>query len=339
MNYKLYFTTENPVLIPLSAQSYEKAFTQFSYADCKQLNSNFAKAINAIHFALTNQNLEDEDGVFAIKSNQGAFSRIYPPALNLDPNGENDYILSFGGKQIPLNYQRDKKGTPNKKGILQSAVEGFELEGSFKVADSNGFKENVFQLSLLHEEKDIMIFMNCAIRYTDEMLKEENREALKALDTETLTASFKRDPASLKGVIGFPVKFDKFEGDTIKMNNLPIGDYSLIGYRSIPTQYGVTNLLTVQGAVDENGSPTQTYKFYGEADSDEFEVKPLEVVQVWSTSNINTVLTLEPEITPEKPAVLKVVAVDQGKKKDRAVCTLLVETKRVIDKEELNFDF
>jgi hypothetical protein len=152
-----------------------------------------------------------------------------------------------------------------------------------------------------------------------------------------------RKPADLIAFIGEVPQggSGNFEGPTLKLGQLDLDTYKVVGYRAAKPGGRLTFILQLQGLMDAEDVPLQVY--YKEAGGaiNGGETEPLGTAQVWANWSLTAFFSTQPEITPENPAELiirKVKKCPNGYSVDAAI-THDSPSATVVTEEDLNFEF
>lgn len=298
-------STNSPEFVVLSGRQYSKDYTPLPNQNLpKGLRSDLERFFN---FLTYETELPLEENTFLIKSQDGAYTRIFGPVLKvgnseLEGLNDNELYIQWGPHFIPLKVEPGK--------ILTKM--GEEIDCEFGVYNFSGRGEDPALLISL-DEGDGQVVMPIVVRFEDW----DNPLEAKALNT-----LLKKSPDKLIGVIqkATPKKsVSRVEAThDVNFGDLEVKQpYEVIGYYPCKTSYGISYRIFI--------------KNYPEPDA---------VGCSWAHSSLRPLLSARPEITVENPASLVLHSkelTDTGKLRIRS--SLFLSHTESDDDTVLNLDF
>lgn len=274
----------------LETKSYDRAYVDVPN---RALPAGLKEELSVIHEALTGNELPEEGSTFTVRADAaGTFKRLYSPTVF--STEEKGLIIRWGVDDIPLAVTNGKIGAPTADKKTKFA---------FKEEAIGKYTETVLSVSIA---KDGTLFtMPFPVKAADweagvspdvlDVLLEENPDAI----PEQIAVA--GDPTKRGEGTGGP----RLQGHIIKVAELPIGTYSVTGYRVRETSYGTDYML--QAVVEEPFVATtrvkdDTTEEWGDA---EVEVSGFAIVK--PNNQLKKLLAAEPIIDESNPASLTVV--------------------------------
>lgn len=299
-------STNSPEFVVLSGRQYSKDYTALP-------NQNLPKGLRSdlerfFCFLTQAPALPLEENTFLIKSNEGAYTRIFGPVLKVGTSEieglqDDQLYIQWGPHFIPVVAE---------PGVFKTQ-DGRELDAEFGVYNFSGRGEDPALLLSL-DEAEGQVVMPIVVRFEDW----DNPLEAKALNT-----LLKKSPEKLVGVIQ-KASAKKSSGSRIEATHevdfkeLEVKrPYEVIGYYPCKTSYGVSYRIFIKDFPE-----------------------PEAIGCSWAHSSLRPLLSARPEITPEKPASLVLQhkeLTDAGKMRIRS--TLFLSHQETDDDTVLNLDF
>ena len=262
--------------------------------------------LSAVYTALTGEEFDLQGSTFTVRADaNGVFKRLYAPTVF--STEEKGLVIRWGTVDIPLLV------TPGKITVA-GAAKG--LKFSFKEETVGKFTDAVLSVSV--NTDGTLYTLPIPIRSADyedkvsvdllDLLLDENPEAIaeKVAVASDLT---KRGEGSGERMIG----------PFVKVAHLPLGEYNVTTYRSKESEnYGTQYFMQVQ--VPQPFSASVRQQVDGEWTDVETEISDWCVVK--PNTALKKTLAAEPVITPDEPALLKVLEHGTYNGFDTAKCVL-----------------
>jgi len=223
----------------------------------------------------------------------GAFKALYGPTIRQQ---DGQLYICAGLINSPLSIQPDGKTF-----MVGSA------EVDIDTIKVNGYDNLVMSFTWVTKGDDLTLYVPLGMKPLEEGEKEPTTKAVKSL---------LKTPEKLAELLMPP---PKAQNPTIYLKYLPEGTYQVIGFNDFMTQKGEYGAkLTILGALDNNGLPTQAYRNpTKEQEKDllnpEVEMIPLTRVDAWAHRNDLDLLRQKPVISPEFPAQLVINRVQKSR--------------------------
>lgn len=273
----------------LETKSYDRAYVDVPN---RALPAGLKEELSVIHAALTGDELSDEGSTFTVRADAaGTFKRLYSPTVF--STEEKGLIIRWGTDDIPLAVTGGKIGAPTADKKAKFA---------FKEEQIGKYNETVLSVSIA---KDGTLYtMPFPVKAADweagvspdvlDVLLEENPDAI----------------AEQIAVAGDPTKRGegngpRLQGHIIKVAELPIGTYTVTGYRSRETSYGTDYMI--QAVVEEPFVATTRVKDEATEEWGDAEVEVSGFAIVKPNTALKKLLAAEPIIDETNPATLQVV--------------------------------
>lgn len=274
----------------LESKSYTRLYTDIPN---RALPEAYKNGLAAIFKAITGEDFDPEASTFTVKADpNGTFQRLFSPTIF--STNEGGLIIRWGERDIPLLVSPGKI-------TVEGAPKGTKF--SFKDEQIGKYTEPVLSVSAT---KDGTIYtLPVPIRKQD--LKEEMTADLLdlLLDEKPETISAKVNVAPDLSKRGEKSEsYERMVGPYVKVSALPIGDYRVTTYRSKEGgQYGTDYYLQVQ--VTEPFSAPVRVQVDGEWVEQDTEITDWVVVK--PNAAMKKTLAAKPRISPDSPAILKVI--------------------------------
>lgn len=274
----------------LETKSYDRAYTDVPN---RALPASLKEELTAIHEALTGNELPEEGNTFTVRAdNAGTFKRLYSPTVfSTEDKG---LIIRWGTDDIPLSVEGGKIGSPNADKKTKFA---------FKEEVVGKYNETVLSVSI--SKSGTLFTMPFPIKAADwengispdvlEVLLDENPDAIAE------QVAIAGDP-SKRGEGNGP----RLQGHIIKVAELPIGEYSITGYRVRETNYGTDYLI--QAIVEEPFVATTRVKDEATEEWGDAEVEVSGFAIVKPNTQLKKLLAADPVIDEANPATLSVLS-------------------------------
>ena len=245
--------------------------------------------LGVIYEALSGQPLPEDSHTFTVKSEQGKYKRLYKPSL----------VKSATTETLCVRWGEAELGLEVEKGKLKPTSSNAKVRFSFrdeKISDK--LTLTYFVVSVVGADR-VLYTMDLSVIPAD--FKNPVR-------SEVLEVLLDDDPAAIATSIGtLGEGGERLQGPIIKAAFLPLGTYSVVGYRSYENEkYGTQYSLQIFVPEDKKFEAPVNRK----NDNDEWEAvqTPIEgFAQVKSNTYLKKFLGAAPIITEEKPAQLTVV--------------------------------
>lgn len=294
--------TENKALAPFQTRRYDNKYTPITFGELNQVSPQMASAWGLFVQWLSGEKPNDADIAFTIRANEGVFDRIFGATLCR----KDDQIgFMVGNKFYPVNF---KKGVPE-------APDGLEVGASFAMAKLNGYESVYFNVNIYVEAKSANVTYTVPVRLTEQAMDESS---------SNLNTFLKRDLKALRNALD---EFPNLSGGlTLKLNQLDLGTYRVTGYRAVNAKHGVTYILDIEG---QGGDIVYSLEPMGMLTMG--ESANIDKCSVWANYKLSSVLSLDPVITPEKPAELQVASMRKTKAGHVSVDVALIVDLAVAD--------
>jgi hypothetical protein len=287
----------------LESKNYTRAYTDIPN---QALPESYRVGLSAVYTALTGEEFDLQGSTFTVRADaNGVFKRLYAPTVF--STEEKGLVIRWGTVDIPLLV------TPGKITVA-GAAKG--LKFSFKEETVGKFTDAVLSVSV--NTDGTLYTLPIPIRSADyedkvsvdllDLLLDENPEAIaeKVAVASDLT---KRGEGSGERMIG----------PFVKVAHLPLGEYNVTTYRSKESEnYGTQYFMQVQ--VPQPFSASVRQQVDGEWTDVETEISDWCVVK--PNTALKKTLAAEPVITPDEPALLKVLEHGTYNGFDTAKCVL-----------------
>jgi len=273
----------------LETKSYDRAYVDVPN---RALPVALKEELGIIHEALTGTELPDEGSTFTVRADAaGTFKRLYSPTVF--STEEKGLIIRWGTDDISLAVTNGKIGAPTADKKAKFA---------FKEEQIGKYGETVLSVSIA---KDGTLYtMPFPVKAADweagispdvlDVLLDENPDAI----------------AEQIAVAGDPTKRGegsgpRLQGHIIKVSELPIGSYTVTGYKSRETSYGVDYMI--QTVVEEPFVATTRVKDEATEEWGDAEVEVSGFAIVKPNTQLKKLLAAEPIIDEVNPATLAVL--------------------------------
>jgi hypothetical protein len=280
----------------LQSKKYHQDFTDIPN---KAIPAKIKEGLANVYQNLTGTELPDDDSTFTVRAENFLFKRLLTPTVFRYPSTDGSFYLGikWGSKVIPLSLEGGKitcPTSPNKKIKLKFVSEPFGKYYKTCIAVSYSDKGNLYSMTFPLRSTTLTDDLNME---EVEFLLEENPQGLMERIAEAKVGSDEDYQSSGK----------RLEGEYfVKVSNLPLGDYTVTGFKKYVNDYGDQHVLEVE-AVSKEGF-TSTVRVKGEGDQwGDQEVLVTGKFLVKANTKLNRILTSEPIITEESPATLKVL--------------------------------
>lgn len=301
--------TSAPELAPLAGREYEKAYTSLPNAN---LPKPMRQGLDKVFTALTGEELPLEENTFLIKAEDGVYTRLFGPILKagseeVEGTEEGKFYVQWGNRYIPIALGKEGLTTPS----------GSTIEAEFAEFNFSGRgNDHALMVSVDEEDGSGQTVLPLAVRFVDWQ---------NPPDLKTLNALTKKDKAdqivplvqkvASKGSGGGMSRADH----DIEFRDLEVDvPYQVISYRAVNTTYGTSYRIVLAD-----------YPSAGETS------------EAWAHSSLRPLLSTQPEISTEKPALLMVkdkqVSDKDGKVRMR--CSLIPSQQKEVSEDDLNLDF
>lgn len=292
-------------LAPLAGREYSTAYTALPNAN---LPRNLRVDLDQVFTAITGEELPLEENTFLIKAEDGVYSRLFGPVLkagaeDVEGTEPDKLYIQWGPRFIPVSLEKGGLKTPTVTLDAEFADYNFSGRGN----------DHALMVSFENEDGTGQTVLPLAVRFVDWQNPPEIK-ALNALLKKKPEDIFPLiQPAMPKGT-GSRVKADS----EIDFRDLEEGQsYTVTSYRPVSTQYGQSYRMVL------SGHPTEGL-----------------TAECWAHSSLRPILSTQPEITEEKPAVLtireKSLTAD-GKVRIR--CSLIITRSETLQEGDLDLDF
>lgn len=272
-------------LARLESRNYERAFTPIPNA---ALPKTYRDGLSVIFKSLAGEDLDPEGSTYAVKANNGIMARLYAPAIFRTVAEETEEVglaIVWGDVRIPLFIEQGDIYT-------EATRENSSVKFSVR---AYGKWENPSIVATVTEGTEAYSFP-FVVRPADieNKLSIDEFEMLVENSTTVEIAEAVQDVPSGEGG-------SLFIGPFVKVAQLPLGEYTIVGYRSRETQkYGTDYFL--QAKVDEPFVAEVGVKEEGEWTNKEVEVHDWCIVR--PNSSMKKILAGSPIIDEENPATL-----------------------------------
>jgi hypothetical protein len=278
-------------LARLESRSYDRGFTPVPNS---ALPPSYKVGLGVVYKALTGEELDPSGNTFAVSAANGIFKRLYAPAIFSLPADEEagtppSLCIVWGEDRIPLHVENGDIWTTEESRKNKNVKFGIREYGDFKdpsVVVTVVEGSNQYTFPFVVRPADIKDKLN-----VDEF------EILVENSTSAEIADHVQNVPSGEGGT-------KFNGHFVKVSHLPLGEYTITGYRAKRDgQYGPDYFL--QAKVEESFTAPVRVKVGEEWIDQETEIFDWCVVK--PNSAMKKILGAEPEISEENPAVLTVL--------------------------------
>jgi hypothetical protein len=274
----------------LETKSYDRAYTDVPN---RALPTALKEELSVIHEALTGEALSDDSSTFTVRADAvGTFKRLYSPTVF--STEEKGLIIRWGTDDISLVVNNGKIGSPSADKKTKFA---------FKEEQIGKYNETVLSVSIA---KDGTLYtMPFPVKAADwengvspdvlDVLLEENPDAI----------------AEQIAVAGDPTKRGegngpRLQGHIVKVAELPVGEYTVTGYKVRETNYGTDYLI--QAVVEDPFVGTTRVKDESTEEWGDAEVEVSGFAIVKPNTQLKKLLAAEPVIDESNPATLSVLA-------------------------------
>ena len=288
----------------LESKSYNRAYTDVPNS---ALPESYRVGLNAIYKTLTGEDLDPSGSTFTVRADaNGTFKRLYSPTVfSTEDRG---LIIRWGDRDIELIVTTGKIATA-------SALKGTKF--AFKEDTIGKYTEPVLSVSV---PLDNTIYnLPIPIRSADwedkisadllDLLLDENPEAIAEKIAVASDISKRGESTGEARLIG----------PFVKVAHLPLGEYKITSYRSKEGgDYGTQYFL--QAEIPEPFTAPVRQQVDGEWVDVETEISDFAIVK--PNNALKKTLAVEPVITPDSPAILKVTEHGVFNGFDTAKCML-----------------
>ncbi|ATW62819.1 hypothetical protein SCBWM1_gp135 [Synechococcus phage S-CBWM1] len=278
-------------LARLESRNYDQGYTKVPNS---ALPAVYQQGLSAIFQALTGETLDPTENTFAVKADNGIFKRLYAPAIfaAAEPAADEEPLTSalvivWGDRKIPLSINKGEIYTEASKALKNV---------KYQVRDYGNFNDPSILISVTQGEK--VYSYPFVVRPADinEKLSSEEFEIMVEEHTDVeIAAHVQTVPSGEGGSL--------YHGHFVKVSQLPIGSYTITGYRSRDSQFGKDYFL--QAKVDEPFSAPVRMKQGEEWVEIETEIQDWCIVR--PNSAMKKTLGADPVISEEVPATLHVL--------------------------------
>ena len=274
----------------LETKSYDRAYVDVPN---RALPTALKEELEVIHTALTGNALPEDGSTFTVRADTaGTFKRLYSPTVF--STEEKGLIIRWGADDIPLAVTNGKIGAPTADKKTKFA---------FKEEQVGKYGETVLSVSIA---KDGTLFtMPFPVKAADweagvspdvlDVLLDENPDAI----AEQIAVA--GDPTKRGEGGGGP----RLQGQWIKVSELPIGSYTVTGYRAYEKDYGADYALQV--VVEEPFVATTRVKDEATEEWGDAEVEVSGFAVVKPNTALKKLLAAEPIIDETNTATLNVL--------------------------------
>lgn len=299
--------TSSPELATLAGREYTSEYTSLPNANLPRA---MRQGLDRVFTALTGTELPLEENTFLIKSQDGVYTRLFGPILkagsdDVEGTEAGKFYIQWGNRFIPVSL--GKEGLTTESGnVIESEFAEFNFSGRGN--------DHALMVSIDDEDGSGQTVLPIAVRFVDY----QNPADLKVLNSLT-----KKDKAAQiiplieqvrpRGSGGLKRADHDVEFRDLKVD-VP---YQVTAYRAVKTTYGISYRIVI------NNYPAEG-----------------ETGEAWAHSSLRSLLSTQPEISEEKPALLvlkdKQVTTD-GKVKIR--CSLILSQQKEVSEDDLNLNF
>ncbi len=272
----------------LEAKNYSRPYTDIPN---RALPESYKIGLGVIFKALTGEEFDPNASTFTVRADAvGTFQRLYSPTVFSTEEG--GLIVRWGERDIPLLIAPGKISVANApkgtKFTFKDEQIGKYTEPVLSVSASGD--GTLYTLPILIRKKDIKEELPAELL---DMLLEDNPEAI-------ATKVYAAPDLSKRG----ESKGERLMGPFLKVAYLPLGEYKITTYRTKEGgSYGTDYFL--QAKVEEPFVAPVRTQVDGEWVDQEMEISDWVVVK--PNSAMKKILAADPMITPEAPALLKVL--------------------------------
>ena len=272
----------------LESRSYDSNYTDVPN---RALPESLRSELGVIYEALTGDDLPEDSNTFTVRADSGTFKRLYSPTV-FSTEGNEGVIIRWGDRDVPVSLEAGK-----------IKVEGADRKVKFAFKDDTIGKYDEPVLSVSIAKEGTLYTMPFPVRSADW----ENR-----MTGDILDALLEESPDKIAenlGIAGDPSKRGEggpsFQGHFIKAAELPLGTYTLTGYRPRETSYGMDYLI--QAVIEEPFVATTRAKDPTTEEWGDVEVEVSGFAIVKPNNQMKKLLAAEPIISAEQPATLTVL--------------------------------
>ncbi len=288
----------------LESRTYDKSYTPIPNSS---LPVTLLDQLNTVWSGLTGNPLPPEESSFLIRAIDGQLKSIYGPSV-YSPEGWPDSLLStgpvikWGSSIIPLTV------SDGKISLLDPVPNGPRIKFQFRTEKLGKYEETCLVVTVTKGSDSVVLPLPVKSKdYKNPVHPDQLELWLEDGNvTDLLDALL---PASVAGSSGSDNQ-PRLEGPIVKISGLPLGDYTILAYRSYDSQYGKKYLLQsiVSETDDEEGGFDATVRQQiGEEWIDsQITLEPGTKFIIKPNTKISSILSADPVISPELPAVLSV---------------------------------
>ena len=274
----------------LESKSYERAYTDVPN---RVLPDTLKDELSVIYQALTGETLPEDGNTFTVRADAaGTFKRLYSPTMfSTEDKG---LIIRWGSEDIPIAVNNGKIVSPGADKKTKFA---------FKEEQIGKYSDTVLSVSIA---KDGTLFtMPFPVKAADwengispdvlDVLLDENPEAI----------------AEQIAVAGDPPKRGegngiRLQGQIVKVAELPEGEYTITGYKTRETNFGMDYLI--QAVIEEPFVGTTRIKDEATEEWGDAEVEVSGFAIVKPNTQLKKLLAAEPIVDESNPATLSVLS-------------------------------
>jgi hypothetical protein len=288
-SFKIHPQLDDKNLARLQAKSYTRLFTDIPN---RVLPESYKNGLAAIFKALTGEDFDPEASTFTVKADpNGTFQRLFSPTIFSTEDG--GLVIRWGEKDIPLLV------APGKISVA-GAPKGTKF--SFKDEQIGKYTEPVLSISVTQDGTIYSLPVPIRKKEVKEEMTADLLELM--LDENPANIALKVYAAPDLSKRGENTQSERMVGPYIKVSCLPVGDYRVTTYRTKEGgQYGTDYYLQVQ--VPEPFSAPVRTQVDGEWVEQETEISDWAIVR--PNAAMKKILAAEPLISPDSPAILKVL--------------------------------
>ena len=272
----------------LESRSYDSNYTDVPN---RALPESLRAELGVIYEALTGEVLPEDSNTFTVRADGGTFKRLYSPTVFSTENNEG-VIMRWGDRDIAVALEPGK-----------IKVEGADRKVKFSFKDDTIGKYDEPVLSVSIAKEGTLYTMPFPVRSADW----ENR-----MTGDILDALLEESPDKIAenlGIAGDPSKRGEggpsFQGHFIKVAELPLGTYTLTGYRSRETNYGTDYLI--QAVIEEPFVATSRAKDPDTEEWGDVEVEVSGFAVLKPNKQLKKLLSAEPIISEDEPGMLTII--------------------------------
>lgn len=274
----------------LESKSYERAYTDVPN---HVLPKYLKEELNVIYQALTGDPFPEDGSTFIVRSDAtGTFKRLYSPSVfSTEDKG---LIIRWGSDDIALSVNGGKIGSP---------AADKKAKFAFKEEQIGKYSDTVLSVSIA---KDGTLYtMPFPVKAADwengvspdvlDVLLDENPEAI----AEQIAVA--GDPSKRGEGNGV-----RLQGHIVKVAELPVGDYTITGYKTRETNFGMDYLI--QAVIEEPFVGTTRMKDQATEEWGDAEVEVSGFAIVKPNTQLKKLLAAEPIVDESNPATLSVLS-------------------------------